>query len=64
MKRNTTTENASMRFVTITKSVPLRKPKLSNKMPATDGPMKAPRANVEVHIPDTKPYVAKLLGKP
>ena len=53
-----------MRFVTITKSVPLRKPKLSNKTPATDGPMKAPRANVEVHIPDTKPYVDKLLGKP
>ena len=39
----------------ITKSVLARKPKLSNKIPAADGPTKAPRANVEVQSPETIP---------
>jgi len=48
----------------ITKMRLLRKPKLSYKTPAIDGPTKAPRANVEVHSPETNPYVDKLFGKP
>lgn len=40
------------------------KPTLSKSSPETVGPMKAPRANVEVHIADTRPYVSMELGRP
>jgi len=33
-------------------------------MPPMDGPMKAPRANVDVQRPEIRPYVSRLLGKP
>ena len=39
----------------MTKSVANGKPMLSNKMPAKVGPMKAPRANVDVQRPDMSP---------
>lgn len=40
------------------------KPILSYKIPLTDGPINAPRANVLVHKPDIRPNVSKLLGNP
>ena len=33
-------------------------------MPASDGPMKAPSANMLVHRPETMLYVSRLSGKP
>lgn len=36
-------------------SVEFRNPTESNSKPDTVGPMKAPKANVDVHIPDTRP---------
>lgn len=40
------------------------KPMLSYRIPATLGPMKAPRAKVLVHSPLISPYVSRLFGKP
>lgn len=40
------------------------KPILSNKIPATLGPMKAPRAKVLVHNPLIRPYVSRLSENP
>ena len=37
------------------KRVPHGKPTLSKRIPAMVGPMKAPRAKVEVHRPETRP---------
>lgn len=39
-------------------------PILSSKIPATLGPMKAPRANVLVHSPLIRPYVSRLFENP
>ena len=39
----------------MTKRVAIGNPTLSNKIPARVGPMKAPKAKVEVHRPDIKP---------
>lgn len=43
---------------------PQRNPTLSYKIPATEGPMKAPRAKVLVHMPDMRPKVSKLSANP
>lgn len=40
------------------------KPYLSYRTPDTVGPMKAPRANDEVHNPEIIPNVSISLGKP
>jgi hypothetical protein len=53
-----------MTFRSTTNMVPFLKPMLSYRMPAMEGPTKAPRANVEVQRPEISPYVSKLLGKP
>lgn len=42
----------------------LRNPYVSYKRPLTEGPKKAPNANVDVHKPDTKPYVSIVFGDP
>lgn len=47
-----------------TNTVELLNPIESKSRPETVGPMNAPSANVEVHIPDTKPYVSMELGNP
>ena len=39
-------------------------PKCSYRIPAIDGPTKAPSANVDVQRPETRPYVLMLLLKP
>lgn len=39
----------------MTNKVPLRKPTESYNIPATDGPMKAPRENEADHTPDRMP---------
>ena len=39
-------------------------PKCSSRIPAADGPTKAPSAKVEVQRPETRPYVLMLLLKP
>lgn len=44
--------------------VPILKPTVSNKTPATDGPIKSPRANEEAHKPETSPYVVMSSDKP
>lgn len=46
------------------KMVALRKPTESKRAPLTDGPKKAPNANVDVHRPDIRPYVSMLSGRP
>jgi hypothetical protein len=46
------------------KRVEALKPILSKRNPDTVGPMKAPRAKVDVQRPETKPYVSIVLGKP
>lgn len=48
----------------IMKITDLRNPYESYKRPLTDGPKNAPNANVDVHKPDTKPYVSILFGDP
>lgn len=45
-------------------STALRKPIESYNKPLTDGPKNAPNANVDVHNPDTKPYVSMLSENP
>lgn len=40
------------------------KPILSNRTPDTVGPIKAPKAKVDVHIPETNPYVSIEFGNP
>lgn len=45
-------------------SVEFLNPIESNSSPDTVGPMKAPSANVEVHMPETSPYVSIELGSP
>ena len=47
-----------------TKEVDFLNPIESKSSPETVGPMKAPKANVDVHIPDTRPYVSIEFGKP
>lgn len=47
--------SATTRCVPITKIVDWRKPIESYSRPLTDGPMKAPSANVDVHRPEIKP---------
>lgn len=47
-----------------TNIVELLNPTLSKRSPETVGPMKAPNANVDVHNPDTIPYVSMLFEKP
>lgn len=42
-------------LVMMTNNVLYLKPTWSYKIPATDGPTKDPRANVDVHNPDTRP---------
>lgn len=49
---------------TTTNTVAARNPTTSYNIPAMEGPMKAPRAKVEVQSPDIKPYVSKLLANP
>lgn len=41
-----------------------RNPILSYKAPLMDGPKKAPKANVDVHRPEIKPYVSMLSENP
>lgn len=41
-----------------------RKPIESYSAPLTDGPINAPKANVDVHRPDINPYVSMLSGSP
>jgi len=48
----------------MTNNVLYLKPTWSYKIPATDGPTNDPRANVDVHNPETRPYVERLLGNP
>lgn len=62
MKRNTA--NPTNKWVPTTNMDAFLKPMLSYKIPLTDGPMKAPKANVLVQRPDIKPKVSKLFGKP
>lgn len=56
--------NATTTCSTIIKMTASRKPIESYKRPLTDGPTNAPKANVDVHNPDTSPYVSMLSGKP
>ena len=51
-------------LVMMTNNVLYLKPTWSYKIPATDGPTNDPRANVDVHNPETRPYVERLLGNP
>lgn len=46
------------------KSTAWRKPIESYRKPLRDGPKNAPNANVDVHSPDTRPYVSMPFGKP
>lgn len=40
------------------------KPIVSYNAPLTDGPIKAPKANVDVQRPEIRPYVSILSGRP
>lgn len=48
----------------MTNKVPYLKPTLSNRIPAADGPMKAPKENEADHKPDSIPYVPMSSLKP
>lgn len=56
--------NATIACKAIIKIVALRKPIESYNKPLNDGPKNAPSANVDVHRPETKPYVSILSGIP
>lgn len=56
--------SATTLWQAITNMVALRKPTESNRAPLTDGPKKAPSANVDVHKPEIRPYVSMLSGRP
>lgn len=56
--------NATVPCSIMMNNTAFRKPIESYNKPDTDGPKNAPNANVDVHRPDTKPYVSILSGKP
>lgn len=49
---------------TITNIVAAPNPTISYNTPAMEGPTKAPSAKVDVHSPDMRPYVSRLLENP
>lgn len=49
---------------TIINRTALRKPTESYNIPLIDGPINAPSAKVDVHRPETRPYVSILSGNP
>lgn len=61
---NSTMTDPTISSRTTMNNVELRNPMASNRNPLTEGPTNAPKANVDVHRPDTSPYVSMLSGRP
>lgn len=54
----------STKCIPIMNNVDALKPTESNSRPLTEGPTNAPKAKVDVHNPEIRPYVSMLSGKP